>query len=94
MKTLEDIKREAWQCLVNADSVGKNTVDLIIDHLHSQGLLMVWNTDMDSAPRDGTDFLATDGFFTKVCAYDRGDLLGWPHVVKPTAWMPLPEGGE
>lgn len=107
MKNLDDIKREAWQVLVDADNVGPNAIDLIIDHLHAKGLLMVWNTDMDSAPRDGTEFLAYCPHAVKrkyhVCHlwYYRGDVYRWEdsrcHRVEPTAWMPLPRvdgGGE
>jgi len=42
-------------------------------------------------PAEPIDFLATDGCFMKVCAYDGDDLMGWPHVVAPTHWMPLPK---
>jgi len=64
MKTLDNIKREATKYVFeqNVPSCGRSDFAIYlhqyIDHLHSQGLLMVWNTDMDSAPRDGTPILA------------------------------------
>lgn len=70
MTDIEQIKREVDQYMTeyrhyrdNRD-MARSVVNKTIDRLHSQGLLMVWNTDMDSAPKDGTPILV---MCEKVC---------------------------
>lgn len=109
MKTLDDIKIECLSRykLGTSPQLNQFTEDVIcstIDHLHAKGLLMVWNTDMDSAPRDGTEFLAYCPSAVKrkyhICHFwhSDGDAYRWEdsrcHRIEPIAWMPLPKGGE
>lgn len=70
-----------------------------LDYLHSQGLLMVWNTDMDSAPRDGTSILTLSDWgvceawwngYVWITAVQTGSDEYAPLCCIPTAWMPLP----
>lgn len=99
-KTLDDIKSEvcnrlAEQYRLNGDlsENGKGYVLDVIDHLHSQGLLMVWNTDMDSAPKH--QYILTrmkhgiiEGRWDGEIAYG----YYWRDIEWcPTAWMPLPK---
>lgn len=107
MKTLDDLKREEKDPNAPIEEMLRNEGwNDCIDHLHSQGLLMVWNTDMESAPRDGTSFLLykknnTDKNYTVVQAsYYEGrlypdskeDIIDWDDgILYPTAWMPLPK---
>lgn len=110
-KTLDDIKQEAVSAFLveerpndtQEDRIRRVTIQDTIDYLQAQGLLMVWNTDMDSAPRDGTDIIVNMPQVESGCTfvywkygwrltYDGKPLL--PHVKPPIAWMPLPKGGE
>lgn len=115
MKTLDDIKLDTLNSLslLATSTKGEAVLDAI-DHLHAQGLLMVWNTDMDSAPKD--DFIIVKGGTwnsesTGLESYDipfKGSaVVEWNKydkqwrgcdcinfVYKPTAWMPIPKGGE
>lgn len=64
-KTLDDIKQEAVSAFLveerhndtQEDRIRRVTIQDTIDYLQAKGFLMVWNTDIDSAPRDGTEIL-------------------------------------
>ena len=108
-KTLDDIKREAVSAFLveerhndtQEDRIRRVTIQDTIDYLQAQGLLMVWNTDMDSAPRDWTEFLAYCPSAVKrkyhICHFwhSGSDTYRWEdsrcHRIEPTAWMPLPK---
>ena len=104
-KTLEDIKREVIDHLAETRewAISYSDVHDAIDHLHSQGLLMVWNTDMDSAPRDGTSILTLSDWgvceawwngYVWIAAVQTGSDEYEPLCCIPTTWMLLPKGGE
>lgn len=109
-KTLDDIKREVYEHYdalhITPEKMRAGCMSMImdaIDHLHSQGLMMVWNTDMDSAPRDELILVKAhyDGvhYFTAYRGKDNMfyqprqiyDNLPDMYIIEPTAWMPLPK---
>jgi hypothetical protein len=95
---MTDIQKLVHELDVELTDVMARDIRRVIDYLHSRGYLgeaPEWQP-IETDPHeddsgDIVDFLATDGFFTKVCAYDSGHFLGWPHITKPTHWMPLPD---
>lgn len=92
MKTLEDIKREAHESLLQyrhyADSVdfSRSVVEKTIDHLHTKGLLMVWR-DMDSAPRDGTEILVYGIFTGEVSGRQKENSFGVASWYFGNGWL-------
>lgn len=107
MLTIEDIKREAIEAFgtidypYRADAIIEEVIIRnVINYLHTQGLLMAWNTDMDSAPRDGTRVLlmkggVNEGMHTAFFLNGVWSCGNRQYFNAPTAWMPLPraDGG-
>lgn len=90
MKTFNDIKREAIALSKT------HTLNAILDHLHAQGLLMVWQP-METAPKDGSFLVFYKGTILEAERSLDGvrsvnDQYGV--IYYPKAWMPLPNVGE
>lgn len=94
MKTLDDIKLEIRNKFPSMNVIENGLADLIVDYIHDQGLLMVWQP-IETAPKDGTPFIGwCKEWTTPICCWWYTGSNKWNTAFSPTAWTPLSKVGE